>query len=110
MSLPDGAPRVREVGPRPRGLLVAAGALAAAGVAAVCVLPRVLGAAYPPWSVPVVTTAVLLLAGVVAGQVGVLRRQAEQALLLAADVAAFALVGVGALMAAVQRGRGPAAR
>ncbi|MBL7494529.1 GAF domain-containing sensor histidine kinase [Frankia sp. AgW1.1] len=101
MSLPDGAPRAREVGPRPGGLLVAAGALAAAGVAAVCALPRALGAAYPPWAVLVVATAALLLAGVVAGQIGLLRRKAEQALLLAADVAAFALVGVGALMAAV---------
>lgn len=99
MTLPDGA--ARDTGPRPRGLLVAAGALAAAGVAAICTLPRLLGADSPPWWVSILGAGLLLLAGVAAGQLSGLRRRAEQALLLGADVAAFAVVGVGALMAAV---------
>jgi signal transduction histidine kinase len=99
MTLPDGA--ARDTGPRPRGLLVAAGALAAAGVAAICALPRLLGADSPPWWAAILGAGVLLGAGVAAGQLGGLRRRAEQALLLGADVAAFAVVGVGALMAAV---------
>jgi signal transduction histidine kinase len=101
VSLPAGTPRVREGAPGPRGILVTAGALAAAGVAAVCAMPRLLGADFPPWSVPLVATGALLIGGTLAGYVGALRRHAEPALLVAADVAAFALVGIGALAAAV---------
>ncbi|WP_083420105.1 GAF domain-containing sensor histidine kinase [Pseudofrankia sp. BMG5.36] len=103
MSLPPLAapPRARETTSRPRRLLLIAAVLAAAGIAALCAVPRLLGAGYPPWWVPIVSAAVLLVAGVLAGQFGTPRRHAEQVLILGADVASFALVGAGALAASV---------
>ena len=103
MSLlpPAAPPRARETTSRPRRLLFAAAVLAAAGVAALCAVPRLFGAAYPHWAVPIAAAVVLLVAGALAGQFGEPRRHAEQVLILGADVASFALVGVGGLAASV---------
>ncbi|WP_007520514.1 MULTISPECIES: sensor histidine kinase [Pseudofrankia] len=103
MSLlpPAAAPGARETTPRPRRLLLIAAVLAAAGIAALCAVPRLLGAGYPPWWLPIAAAVLLPVAGTVAGWFGGPRRHAEQVLLLGADVASFALVGAGALAASV---------
>ena len=100
--LPPAAPaRIRESTSRPRRLLLIAAVLAAAGVAAVCAVPRLFGGGFPPWWLPIASSVLLLGAGMLAGQFGGPRRHAEQVLILGADVAAFAVAGVGALAAAV---------
>ncbi|MBX6390016.1 MAG: GAF domain-containing sensor histidine kinase [Frankia sp.] len=101
MTSPPSPPPRAFLAPRPRGALLAAAALAAVGVAAVCAALRLFGADYPSWWVPGIAAAVLLAAGAAAGSSAAVRRRAEQVLLVSADVATFAVVAVGALVAAV---------